>query len=193
MPAVLFADVTDTTVQNLLTAYEGEVNTRVRYLAFAHQADSEGHAGIASLFRAAARAEQIHANTQARVLRQMGAETNVRVSPVRVHETMENLQSALTGETVEIDSVYPMFIEQATARINTTAARSFQWALEAEKTHAALFAEAIGLLDDQVVNAWTSERRIFYVCPVCAGTSQKIFEDNCTICNYPTERAEEIK
>ena len=192
MPAALFADATDSTLQNLLSAHETEVNTRARYLAFADQADAEGHAGVASLFRAAARAEQIHANSQARVLRQMGAETHVRLSPVLVRETMENLKSALAGETAEIDSVYPSFIDEATARINSTAARSFWWALEAEKTHAALFAEAIGLLDDAVLNAWTSERRIFYVCPVCAGTSQRLAEDNCTICNYPAERAEEI-
>ena len=192
MPAALFADVIDCTLQNLLSAHETEVNTRARYLAYADQADAEGHAGVASLFRAAARAEQIHANSQARVLRQMGADTHVRVLPVQVRETMENLKLALAGETVEIDSIYPVFIDEATVRINSTAARSFQWALEAEKTHAALFAEAIALMDDAVVDAWTSEQRIFYVCPVCAGTSQKIFEDNCTICNYPAERAEEI-
>lgn len=192
MPAALFADVTDSTLENLQTAHETEVNTRARYLAFADQADAEGHGGVASLFRAAARAEQIHASNQARVLRQMGANINVQVSPVRVRETMENLKSALAGETVEIDSIYPVFIDEATVRINSTAARSFQWALEAEKTHAALFAEAIDLMDDAVADAWTRDRRIFYVCPVCAGTSQKIFEDNCTICSYPTERAEEI-
>lgn len=192
MPAALIADATDTTVQNLLTAYEGEVNTRARYLAYAGQADEEGHGGIASLFRAAARAEQIHANNQARVLRQMGADTDVRMSAVRVRETIENLKSALVGETVEIDSVYPLFIDQATARINSTAARSFLWALEAEKTHAALFTEAIGLLNDALEDAWTRERRSFYVCPVCAGTSATPVEENCTICSYPAERAEEI-
>ena len=48
-------------ISNLLMAYEGEINAHARYKAYAAKAESEGLIGAASLFRAAARAEQIHA------------------------------------------------------------------------------------------------------------------------------------
>ncbi len=61
-------------VGNLLAAYEGELNAHIRYKAYAARAEAEGMNGAASLFRAAARAEQIHAGNHARVIRHMGGE-----------------------------------------------------------------------------------------------------------------------
>jgi rubrerythrin len=192
MRATMVDTETDPTIQNLLVAYQGELTARARYLAFAAKAEADGHCGIASLFRAAARAEQIHANSQARVLRQMGANPVTDISPCNVRDTLENLKLALSGENYEIDAVYPSFIEEATARINSNAARSFVWALEAEKTHARLYAEAIMLLESETTNSWIAEARHFYVCPVCACTSESPAQDNCIICSYPAERAEAI-
>ena len=177
------------TLRNLLAAYESELKTSQRYLAFADRADTEGHPGIASLFRAAAHAEQIHANNQARALRHMGAFATADSSPCQVRGTLENLKSALSGENNEIDSVYPAFIDEAAARINATAARSFVWALEAEKTHAELYSEAIRLLETKATDSWIGASRNFYVCPVCACTSHQPAEDNCTICSFPSDRA----
>ena len=117
MPALMVATGNETTIKNLLAAYAGESNTRAQYKAFATQADAEGLPGIASLFRAAARAEQIHAGNQARVLRQMSAEARAEVSAVKVRSTLENLRTALAGEKYEIEEMYPDFIAEATAHI----------------------------------------------------------------------------
>lgn len=192
MAATTIAAGVEFTTQNLLAAYQGEINARARYIAFAAQADADGFAGIASLFRAAARAEQIHANNQARVLRQMGAEATAEVYACNVRTTLENLKTALSGENYEIGTMYPAFIEEATARINSTAARSFLWSLEAEKTHATLYSEAIALLEQEQPDSWISGARTFYVCPVCASTSKEDPVDNCTVCQYPSHRAEMI-
>jgi rubrerythrin len=62
-----------TTLENLQAAYNGESNAHSRYLAFAKQASLEGYGEVASLFRAAARAEEIHASNHAAVLRMLGA------------------------------------------------------------------------------------------------------------------------
>jgi rubrerythrin len=56
------------TVRNLLSALEGESNANAKYNAFAIKADADGLRGAASLFRAAARAEHIHAGNHARVI-----------------------------------------------------------------------------------------------------------------------------
>jgi rubrerythrin len=182
----------ETTIKNLLAAYAGESNARAQYIAFAKQADSEGLSGIASLFRAAARAEQIHATNQARVLRQMGSEARADVAPVKVRSTLENLKTALAGEKYEIESMYPGFIEEATAHINSTASRAFTWALAAEKTHDRLYTAAIPLIEAAQTTSWVGAPREFYVCPVCACTSEERHADNCNICGYPSERAESI-
>ena len=55
------------TLDNLQAAYNGESNPHARYLEFSKQADKEGFPSVATLFRAAARAEEVHANNHAKV------------------------------------------------------------------------------------------------------------------------------
>ena len=73
-----------TTIQNLLSAFEGESNAHAKYTAFAVKADADGLHGAASLFRAAARAEQIHATNHARVIKQLGGEAQCTIHAVEV-------------------------------------------------------------------------------------------------------------
>src|SRR3954470_15722027 len=158
----------EVTLRNLQAAFEGESNAHAKYSAFAVKADGEGLHGAASLFRAAARAEQIHANNHARVIRQLGAEPAAAIHPVRVKSTIENLNEARAGERYEIDSMYPEFLREAKGHNNAAAVRSFECALAAEKTHARLFSEAIAVLD----SGWLVASRNFYVCAVCGYTSE---------------------
>src|ERR1700722_10805064 len=100
----MVATANENAVTNLLVAYEGEVNAHARYKAYAVKAEAEGMCGAASLFRAAARAEQIHAGNHARVIRHMGGEARAELRPFRVKSTLENLKAALGRENEEIDS-----------------------------------------------------------------------------------------
>jgi rubrerythrin len=186
------------TVQNLLAAFEGESNAHAKYTAFAAKADTDGLHGAASLFRAAARAEQIHATNHARVIGQLGGHAEAEIHPVELKSTLENLKTALNGEQYEIDTMYPGFLEEATARKNTAAIRTFTGALEAEKTHARLYSEAIALLQagkkNPSITSWISEARDFYVCPVCGYTSETEEEhERCPVCNCPWEKFEIIR
>src|SRR5437660_10596088 len=113
----------EVTVRNLLAAFEGESNAHAKYSVFAVKADGEGLHGAASLFRAAARAEQIHANNHARVIGQLGAEPAANILPVTIKSTIENLNEARSGERYEIDSMYPEFIREAKGHNNTAAVR----------------------------------------------------------------------
>src|SRR5579863_7767949 len=61
-----------TMMNDLQAAFSGESNAHARYLSFAQKADAEGYHGAASLFRAAARAEEIHAGNHAEVIRSAG-------------------------------------------------------------------------------------------------------------------------
>jgi rubrerythrin len=192
MPAI--AAENEITIQNLLAAFEGESNAHAKYIAFAVKADQDGILGAASLFRAAGRAEQIHAANHARVIKQLGGEAKCEIHPVEIKTTLENLKAALSGEQHEVDVMYPEFLAEATTHGNALAIRTFTGALEAEKTHARLYGEAIALLQAGKLDSWIGAVREFYVCPVCGYTSETEEEhERCPVCNCPWEKFEIIR
>jgi len=107
------------TMENLQEAFAGESQANRKYLAFAKQADSEGFAQAAKLFRAAAAAETVHAHAHLKV---MGG----------IKSTKENLQEAIDGETHEFKSMYPAMIAEAEKAGNAPALRTFSFAYEVE-------------------------------------------------------------
>lgn len=182
------------TVKNLLTAFEGESNAHTKYAAFAARADEEGWLGAASLFRAAARAEQIHATNHAKVLDQLGSRAECEIHEVEVKSTMENLKTALAGEQYEIATMYPGFLAEAEERQNKGAIRTFHWALEAERTHERLYSEAIALVEAGKTDSWAGKARNFYVCAVCGYTTENREEhERCPVCNLQSEKFEVIR
>jgi len=69
--------------------------------------------------------------------------------------------------------MYPEFIAEATKHSNAAAIRTFHNAIEAEKTHARLYSEAIALVESGAKDAWIAKPRDFFVCPVCGYTSRR--------------------
>jgi len=154
------AETPSKTLQNLQTAYNGETNANAKYLEFAKQAESDGYGKVASLFRAAAAAEQIHGTCEATVIKEMGAtpQADVKLPPVK--STKKNLQdSANKGEAYERDTMYPRFIKQAQQDGSSDAARCFAWASAAEAEHFKLFTAAARDLDQMKGGPGT-----YYVC-----------------------------
>ena len=182
------------TVLDLMSAFEAELNTHARYAAFADKADLDGWHGVASLFRAIARAEQIHAHNHARAIRRFEAEAHCEIRPVAVKSTLQNLKIALAGEQHEIDTMYPPFLADAQAANANSAIRSCTWALEAERTHARLLREAIELVEEGLINDWVGTPQDFYVCAVCGSTPElPEKEERCPLCNLPREKFEVIR
>jgi rubrerythrin len=149
--------------QNLKDAFAGESQANRKYLAFAKQADKEGFAQAAKLFRAAAEAETIHAHSH---LRALGG----------IKSTRENLQAAIAGETEEFTSMYPAMIAEAEAEGAEQALRSFRYANEVEKVHAELYGKALAALDEK------GEAFDYFICPVCGHTVEKEAPDSCVVC-----------
>jgi len=183
----------ESSIGNLLAAYEGEISAHAKYKAFAVKAENEGLHRAASLFRAAARAEQIHAGNHARVIRRLGGEARAELHPFRVRTTLENLKSALFDEQHEVDSLYPALLDFANLRWDVTAARSFTWAIESEKSHAKLYSEAVKAFENGGITNWTNADIEFFVCTVCGYTAKSQEADNCPVCNYLWERFEVIR
>ena len=147
----------------LREAFAGESQANRKYLAFAAKADQEGFPQAARLFRAAADAETIHAHSHLRALKE-------------VRSTRENLEAAVAGETHEFKSMYPGMIESARTEGNKEAERSFHFANEVEKVHAALYQKLLKSLGE------SGETYPYYVCPVCGYTAEREAPETCPVC-----------
>lgn len=159
------------TEDNLKAAFAGESQAHMRYLAFADKAEKEGFANVARLFRAISFAEQAHATNHLRTLGGIGS-------------TVENLGEAIGGETYEVEEMYPSFIAVAEQQAEKSALRSMNYALEAEKIHAAMYQQA-----RQAVQAGQDVALgTIYICEVCGYTVEGQVPDRCPICNAPKEK-----
>ncbi len=160
----------ETTENNLKDAFAGESQAHVKYMVFADRAEREGLANIARLFRAASYSEQIHATNHLKAL--------------GLGKTPENLEIALGGETFEIITMYPEYMQAAEQDDEKRALGSMHDANEAEKVHAALYARA---RDAVAAGADMSVVAIF-VCPVCGYTMEGEAPERCPICKAPSSK-----
>src|SRR5690348_1221845 len=175
------------TLENLQAAYNGESNAHARYLAFAKQADQEGYGKAAALFRAAAKAEEVHAGNHAKVIQKMGGEPAANIETPVVKSTKENLETAIKGESYERDVMYPAFLKVARADRNKDAIQTFNYAKTAEAEHAKLYAEALANLP-QMKGAGQE----YYVCTVCGYTTTKVDFSKCPSCFSPKHKYEKV-
>jgi len=180
-------------IRNLETALEEEMKNCAAYKAYAAGADAEGLHGLASLFRATGRAEQIHASNHARVLRHMGGSTQVDVPEPRVEGAIDNVKAALVDQKFEVDYLYPTFLTTAVSLFDSTAVRSFHWALEADKSHVRLYSDVIARLGGNDRVRWASEPHDFHVCALCGYAAENSEAENCPACNYPWEKVEIVR
>ncbi len=151
------------TEKDLMDAFAGESQANRKYLAFAKKAEREGYQQVARLFRAAAEAETVHAHSHLRTLGE-------------IKSTAENLRTAISGETHEFKEMYPEMIQTAEEAGNKNATRSFRFANEVEKVHAALYQKALDNLD-------APEEVDYHVCSVCGYTCEGEPPETCPVCN----------
>ena len=180
---IAFATPPSKTLDNLQAAFNGESNAHARYLEFAKQADKDGYPSVASLFRAAARAEEIHANNHAVVIKKLGGVPKATMEKVVVKTTRENLEAAIKGETYERDTMYPTFLKEARAAGNADAVQTFNYAKFAETQHAALYTDALANLA-----SLKGKTQAYYVCTICGATTTKLDFTKCPSCFNPQHK-----
>ncbi len=148
--------------KNLKEAFAGESQANRKYLAFAKKAEQEGYRQVAKLFRAAAEAETVHAHNH---LRELGG----------IKSTKENLNEAINGESYEFQQMYPKMIADAKSETNVKAEKTFTYANEVEKVHAALYRKALESLGK-------NEEVEYHICTVCGYTAEGEAPDECPVC-----------
>lgn len=176
--------VAGTTLENLKAAVAGETGATTKYTAYAAAADKQGFAQVGRLFRAAAAAEKVHIEMEAKLVEE--AEPGYVRPTAQAPEPLDcdlNLMDAIHGEIHETCDMYPTFIKAAEAEGNEAAVKVFTRAKLAEAYHAERYLDAYNTID-----RLTDEK--YYVCPVCGyiekGTPDA--EGRCPICGAPTSR-----
>ena len=159
------------TDENLKAAFAGESQANRLYLAFAQKAEEEGFTQAAKLFKAAAEAETIHALNHVRITGQ-------------VKSTIDNLGTAVSGETFEFKKMYPDYLAIAKQEGNKQATWSFDVASKVEQVHAKLYQKAL----DALKNKKELEKVDYYVCGVCGNTVEGSPPEKCPICGSPREK-----
>jgi rubrerythrin len=156
------------TEKALSEAFAGESMAHMKYLIFAEIAEKDGYPNIARLFKATAFAEFAHAKNHARNLGY-------------IKQTDGNLDTGIDGETFEVDEMYPAYLSTAVLQKERGAELAINYALAAEKIHAAYYKQA----KDTVQGEKDMKIDEIYVCPVCGFTHIGDAPEKCPVCNAP--------
>jgi rubrerythrin len=126
------------THDNVLTALQGEAFAHARYALFATAARKRGDARLASIFEGIAAVE----------LREHFAELAELVG--LVGSDADNIRAALQDESLEVESRYPEFAEQARAAGDEAVAERFAEIAGDELEHERTLEEALERLEVSV-------------------------------------------
>lgn len=123
------------TEQNLKEAFAGESQANRRYLYFAQKADVEGYNDVATVFRSTAEGETGHAHGHLEYLEEAGDPA----TGMPFGLTVDNLKTAIAGETHEYTDMYPGMARTARNEGFEEIADWFETLAKAEKSHAGKF------------------------------------------------------
>lgn len=160
----------------------GESNAVKMYESFAAKAVEEGWNNIAVLLQALSQAEKIHIKNHRNALKE---EFSVEPEEVELKTTLENLTTAIEGETEETRKLYPRmlrFIKRDTkSEYGKVARLTMTWARKVEKEHARLLKKARKALG----NGQDLEIKRIYLCQVCGNIVLDDLGDGiCDVCGH---------
>ncbi|MCK5906333.1 MAG: rubrerythrin family protein, partial [Flavobacteriales bacterium] len=101
------------TEKNLLKAFAGESQARMRYDYFAKQAKKDGLVQISLIFAETALNEKEHAKRFFKFLEGGDTEITATYPAGKIGTTLENLKASAAGEHEEWDELYPHFADVA--------------------------------------------------------------------------------
>jgi len=123
------------TEQNLLKAFAGESQARMRYDYFSKQAKKEGLEQIAAIFAETAENEKEHAKRFFKFLEGGMVEITASYPAGIIGTTLENLKAAADGENEEWTELYPQFADIAEQEGFKEVAIAFRMIAKVEKAH----------------------------------------------------------
>jgi len=172
------------TEQNLLKAFAGESQARMRYDYFAKQAKKEGLEQIAAIFDETALNEKEHAKRFFKFLEGGMVEITAAYPAGIIGTTLENLKAAADGENEEWAELYPEFADVAEKEGFKEVATAFRMIARVEKAHEARYRKLYENLDSGKV--FEREGVIVWKCRNCGYLHEgKKAPKKCPACLHP--------
>ncbi|MFH1175024.1 MAG: rubrerythrin family protein [archaeon] len=123
------------TEQNLLKAFAGESQARMRYDYFSSQAKKEGLEQISAIFAETSLNEKEHAKRFFKFLEGRPVQITATYPAGKIGTTLENLKAAAEGEHEEWTMLYPEFAKIAQEEGFPDIAVAFRMIATVEKAH----------------------------------------------------------
>ncbi|HOF05046.1 MAG TPA: rubrerythrin family protein [Syntrophales bacterium] len=172
------------TEKNLLAAFAGESQARMRYTYFAGAARKEGYEQIANIFMETAENEKEHAKVFFKHLEGGEVEITAAYPAGVIADTKTNLEAAAAGEQMEWTAIYADFAAIAKEEGYPEVARSFEQIAKVEKFHENRYRALIA----NIVNGevFKKKQKVKWHCINCGyvheGTEAP---KNCPACLHP--------
>lgn len=142
------------TEQNLMTAFAGESQARMKYDYFASKAKKEGYEQIGAIFTETAGNEKEHAKLWFKLL-----------EGGQIKSTMENLEAAAAGENYEWTDMYANMAKDAKEEGFDHIAYLFESVATIEKRHEERYKKLLANVRDGVV--FKEEEPVMWICRNC--------------------------
>jgi rubrerythrin len=172
------------TEQNLLKAFAGESQARMRYDYFAKQAKKEGLEQISAIFAETALNEKEHAKRFFKFLEGGMVEITAAYPAGVIGTTMENLKAAADGENEEWTELYPEFANIAEEEGFKEVAIAFRMIAKVEKAHEERYRKLYQNLEEGKV--FEREGTLVWKCRNCGYLHEgKKAPKTCPACLHP--------
>ena len=182
------------TLKNLTKAFIGESQARNRYTFYAKIAKKEGYEQIAGVFLETADQEKEHGSWFYKMLQQFKKEKNfdeMKVIPdaefpTTLATTIENLKSAIAGENMEWQTLYPDIAETAEKEGYPDISKRVKAIIKAEKHHSERYGKLLKLVGDDAF--FKRGKKVVWVCMECGYEVEmdELPKDfKCPSCDHP--------
>ncbi len=172
------------TEQNLLKAFAGESQARMRYDYFAKQAKKEGLEQISALFAETALNEKEHAKRFFKFLEGRPVEITATYPAGKIGTTVENLKAAAAGEKEEWTELYPEFAKIADEEGFGEVAKAFRMIAKVEEAHESRYTKLYTNLEEGRV--FERNGKVIWKCRNCGYIHEgEKAPDVCPACLHP--------
>ncbi len=173
-----------TTEKNLLAAFAGESQARMRYGFFSSVAKKEGYEQIAAIFFQTSEEEKEHAKLFFKQLKGGAVEITAAYPAGVISTTMENLRAAAAGEQHEWGTLYPGFEKAAKKEGFAEIAKLFNLVGTVEAHHEKRYSRLLANLERGEV--FTKTKPTQWYCRNCGHIHKGISApDRCPVCDHP--------
>lgn len=180
------------TEKNLLAAFAGESQARMRYTYFASVAKKEGYEQISAVFTETAEQEKEHAKRFFKFLEGGMVEITASFPAGVIGATAENLRAAAEGELEEHSILYPEFAKVAAEEGFPKIAAAFLAIATVEVEHEKRYRTLLARVEENKV--FERNQEIEWQCRNCGYvTKGKKAPELCPACQHPKAYFEEKK